>query len=413
MVQNRTITFEISGCREGRWLTDSVREDEQAAMRYARSLLQSGYYEEVKILRQRMGAGTKVETLVLHEKAPSDAQKPLTVTGNPDKAPVCDSIEAFFGAESRMAIQGLMQQYLDKFQISAIELLHNWTYIRKLNDDNASLMLAAVHKVAISQATRQQVDTKDRILALQRLVEETMRKAKAFAASRRNLPKFDPADPDASLAWAEQQGGPDSDYLFAQIVCQWLFGFGSQGGKIEQVQTAIAKAEHPQVQALLDSVVAELFSGGKLIDEIFFQQHGHRGTALGVMADMLTGRLPENATKLDPLLIAFAELNKQGRVPETAKVLTAHLSRQLGTGKPLDPRSPEGDERLFDTLMGKLRDSNGRLLGGIDTQQAVAGYKLKHRQRNLRRIGMEDAADALAHSWSPELIDRLIPLVKG
>jgi hypothetical protein len=409
MVQNRTITFEISGFRDGRWLTDSVRDDEQAAMRYARSLLSSGYYEEVKILRQRIGAGTKVETLILHEKAASDAEKPLTVGGDGDAGPVCQTLQDFFSPESRLAIQGLLQSFCDKFQISAIELMHNWTYIRKLNDDHPSLLMAALHKVAIAQAAKTGVEMKDRAQVLGQLIDEGTRRAKAVA-QQRALPKFEEDNPDAAWQQLQNTGGPDAVWLHEQVVVRWLFGFGSQGGKLERLLAAMEIATDKQVVALLDTIVAELFSGAKLIDE-FFQQHANRAVALGQFADVLTGRVPDDA-KIDPLLLAFARVNKQGKLKYGAEVLTSHLSRQLGAGKPLDPRSPEGDERLFEQLMTKLRDQQGRLIGGLPTQRAVAGYKLKHRQRTLRRMGMDDAADALAKSWDDALIERLIPLVK-
>ncbi|GIL39179.1 hypothetical protein [Roseiterribacter gracilis] len=409
MVQNRTITFEISGFRDGRWLTDSVRDEEQAAMRYARSLLSSGYYEEVKIKRQRSGAGTQVETVILHEKAAADVDKPLTVGGDPDAGPVCETLEMFFSAESRLCIQGLLQSFCDKFQISAIELMHNWTYIRKLNDDHPSLLMAALHKVAIAQAARSGVEMKDRAAVLGRLIDEGSRKAKAIQ-QQRALPKFEETDPDAAWKQLQQVGGPDAIWLHEQAVCRWLFGFGSQGGKIEKLLACMDIAQDEHVLQLLDSIVAELFSGAKIIDE-FFQQHANRAVALGQFADVLTGRVPDDA-KIDPLLLQFAKVNKAGKLKFAATVLTNHLTRQVGAGKPLDARGPENDEKLFDQLMVKLRDHNGRLLGDLPMQRAVAGYKLKHRQRTLRRMGMDDAADALAKSYDDTLIQRLIPLVK-
>ena len=142
-IKNRKLSFEISGSSEGRWTIDCVIHDEDEAISHGRTMLRTGQFDEIRIVRHRTGpTGFTVETEILREAAPKDKRTTVGLAGDPDQAPLCQDAEALYGIDARLAIGKLMRRYLEQEGITATELMHVWPYMRRL-DDKAGQLVAA------------------------------------------------------------------------------------------------------------------------------------------------------------------------------------------------------------------------------------------------------------------------------
>lgn len=408
---NRTLAYEISGYRDRHWVIDCVIDDEEPAIARGRSLLQSGRYEEVRIVRQRTGpGGFTVESEVFRDTAQGD--RPLTLAGDPEDAPLCGDSEDLYGIEARLAIGSLMRRYLERECITATELMHVFSYLRRFDDRAGHLMAAALHKVATIQAQKLGVPTLERVRTLNGWLDIVMSRARDFGILRRKL-KFDPADLALSMRRLDATFEDTAERRFALTaqVCYQLLGVGSIAGRLEYLFEMIERAESPELLAVLRELIADGIAFPDVLGEMVAGLPS-RAVILARIADVVTGRFaPGTRERIDPVLAAFVRIHAKLGLNEAAGVLTKWLVREVARGKPMDQRDLKEDEQLFRNLLPRLRDGKGVLIGGPDMQQAVGAYRLVQRQRVLRDMGMHDQANEIAKVWSAEIGERFAPLV--
>ena len=145
--------FEVQIRREGRWTIEGTFDDERRALSSARSWLAVSGVEEAKVLKFRTLAGLSLETVIFQKAVPVVKEKPMTLGGTAEGAPYCTTPGDLYGFESRAVTGRLLRPFLDKFHITPTELLHSWTYLRKL-DEQGLLLSAAIQAVARHHADR-------------------------------------------------------------------------------------------------------------------------------------------------------------------------------------------------------------------------------------------------------------------
>jgi hypothetical protein len=389
--------FELLVSKEGRWLSEGMWEEEKAAIGAARAALGKRGIEAVRVTRHTtMPSGFTTSADVFTETGTND-DGPITLQGHADDAPVCESAVEVYGFPSRRIIARLFKQYLKKHQITATELMHGWTYLRKLDSDT-NLIASAIHKVAVAQAKTSGQTAKERILTVQKFVELGLRAAQNFPAEKRDHPEFKPEALDDFAAKLQAKVPADSvSYFMACHLTQWLLG-GALSAKLEVTLGLFDKTSSADLHGVFDAVCADVLTFGDTVKELFGYQP-NRAAFIGTLADIVAQRPIQFPKGLNPLLIQIAANIAADRMPQCRDVLFEWMYRELKSDQPLDKREPEAGQRLLDDLAKKLKDNSGFYIGGKPTEEAIAAAKLKIRQDQLRRMGMHDAADALAQQW--------------
>lgn len=412
ILKKRSVTFEISGLSEGRWTIDCIAQDEEGAVSHGRTLLSTGQFEEIRIVRHRTGpTGITVETEILHEEAPKEKTRPVALGGDPDEAPICQDETGLYGVQARLAVGKLMRRYLERENITATELMHVWPYMRRLDDKAGQLVAAAVYKVAEAQAKALSVTGKERVALLQRWIGKSMERVREFDYLRRKIP-FDLNDLERSMRRLDAAIGEEQRQfgLMGQL-CYQLMGIGSLPGRLEKLLEMAAQTEDPNLREMLDGMIADALSFPTIISDIVASQP-NRAVAIGRLADVVTGRLaPAAEERVDPIFTSFVKLRGDIGLDISAKVMLDWLIREVGRGKPLDRHDANGDEALLQKLLPRLRDGSGQLLGGVRMQEAIGAHRLAQRQKVLRDMGMHDQANELAKVWSIDMVERIAPLV--
>lgn len=389
--------FELLVCRDGRWLSEGTWEVEKEALGAARSALAARNTEAVKVTRYTvMPSGFETSAEIFAESATAE-DGPITLQGHADDAPLCEKAEDLFAADSRRIVARLFKQYLKKQQITATELMHGWTYLRKLDSDT-NLIASAIHKVAVAQAKNSGQTAKERIVAVQKFVELALRGAQNFPQAKRDQPEFKPDTLDEFAAALRTSVGADAfSFYFACHLTQWLFG-GSLPAKLEVTLGLFDKVSDKQALAVIDGLCADVLTFGDTVKELFGYQP-NRAAFIGTIADIVAQRPIQFPKGLSPLLLKVAEHIAAGKAAQCRDVMFDWMYRELKSDQPLDKREPEAGTRLLEELTKKLKDNSGFYIGGKPTEEALSFAKLKLRQEQLRRMGMHDAADALAQQW--------------
>jgi hypothetical protein len=402
MVENRRFNYEVFVCVEGRWQFDCVVEDEEVALTQARFVLATGRFEEVKVVRNRtMMTGFTTKTDVFHETRPVVREQPLAVRSRIDRAYPCETLDDIYGLESRRIVSRLFRQFLDKFQITATELLHNWTYARKLSE-TGNMIWTATHQVAMTQAREQEVNGQTRLHLLDGLVQQAMRQVRDSAAERRGLPAFDPDQIDYVSSRIRAHVGPDNHaFMMLCQISQYLMGCGSIGGKLERMLDLWTGTTDPGLAELFECFVADALTGPDIIRELIGPQP-NLAASLVILADILTGRTEK--AKLNANLSRIARLIAHGQAPSCHAILLDRLRAELKRDHPLDRKQPDNDTQLLEQVITRLRGDDGNLLGGPEVEEAVIGRMVRQRQTMLRGMGLLDVADQLPMVWRPRLM---------
>jgi alkylhydroperoxidase family enzyme len=392
---NRALSYEVHACREGRWTVEAVLPEEGDAATTARRHLSAGA-EEAKVVRVRaMPGGFATRKEILHERRPALKEPPLVVTGRPDGAPNCRGRDDLYGLASRQVMGRMLRMFLDRFQVTPTELLHNWTYARKLAD-TGTLMATVVFQVAQWQAGPGPA-SRERQRELQGLVDGALGRLRDFQAERRRLglPPFDPEDPGRLARLVEARVGPgEAGFAFRFLLCQHLVASGSVAGKLEAAVELMSRpALDPAVAAMVEDVAADALGSADAVKDLL-GSHANLGASLAALAGFLNGRgLPGGGTRV---LGRIGDLIAEGRAPQCRLVLEERLLAELARdSSPLDRNDPSNDPRLLDLVVDALRTTEGKLLGGPRAETAVARRRLRLRQDHLRRLGLHDQADAL------------------
>lgn len=401
MLRNRSLSFEVTVCREGRWTIEAVFDDEAAAVRTARGLLATGGAEEVKVTRQRgMIGGFTTNSEILHERRPEIRDRPIVLGAHLAAAPACDMRADLYGLPARQAMNRLFRQFLDKYRVTPTEVLHNWSWARRLAD-TGTLLSSATHHVASLQAAASGRPVRERLGELEALVAAAMARVRDFAAERRRLPRFEPTDlAHVSRRIRAEVGPEEHDFTFLAMLSLHLMQAGSIAARQEMVLAMIDPGLDPGLARLLEGVVADTLGTAEAVKELLGPQPS-LGASLGALADFLNGRADPAGPAPTPVLARIKHLAAAGRGEACRAVLLDRLVAELGRDNPLDRRNPEAEAALLDRLVLRLADDSGALLGGEATEAALSRRRLRLRQAMLRGMGLVDAAEQLPSRWPP------------
>ena len=388
--------FEVHVRRDDRWRIEASFTDEKTALSCARAQLAESGVQEVKVLKTRNIVGLGLETEVFHRKATENKERPLTISGSAEGAPYCMTLNDLYGFESRLIVGRLLRQFLDKFRITPTELLYNWTFARKL-DEQGSLIGSAIHAVARHHADVHGIAAKERVNDLRRLVDQALIKARDFAAERKRLPAFDEKDLIGTSQRVEQAvGSTNHDGVFLGMLALHLGNTPSVGGKLELLADMMGREGDPQISHLLEGVIADGLGSAEVVKDLLGPQPNLAGGVMA-LADTVLGRPQgEKDTPVSPLLTRIGRFVAEGRAPCCRTVLVDRIRSAVNSDQPLDRRDAKSEALLVEAVATRLKDGNGTLLGGAETEKALARRLLRHRQAILRQQGMHDIADRLS-----------------
>ncbi len=396
-ILNRKLSFEVLTLKEKRWLIDCVCETEQQALVWARKLIASGKIEAARIVQYRTMpiTGFTTSKVIFEEQAPVLTEKPVIVREpSGDLVSVCASTADLYSPSSRRMLATILRDYFTKVQVTPTELLHGWTHVKKLQD-NGAILMTAVHRAGSVQARCTATDAKDRINALNRMVDEVANRARDFAVERKKLPHYDGSDLGTYCERLRARVAEDQyDYTVRSMLTAWLYDQRSLGAKMESLMGLMTDGLEMGLVLELDGIVADILCFGETIQDLFGAQ-ANMGGFLITLADMLNGRTETLAKSKNPALKDVAAKLNAGMLPQCRDVLVERLLREIGSDKPLDKTDPQQDQKLTEKLGEHLRDADGITLGGEATEKALAARKLRIRQNLLRQMGLHAIAENL------------------
>jgi hypothetical protein len=390
-IPGRQVEFEVQAYYDKHWVTEGdhfVREGE--AIAFAKTLFSDEKIEEVKVTRFRsmMGGGLSLKKEIFTEKRPPKPKKAITLSSKISEGRVCETMKDFMGLSSRIVMNRVLREFLDHMVITPTELLHNFSYQKKL--DSLGLIDAAVSQLAQAQSAAGNGDVKARLDALYKIVADVRYKAQETMSERRRLPLLE----DKAYAKFCQRidavyPPEDRDYMVKTGLTNYLNGSPSLSAKLEQIAALVTDDVDNAKVAHLDDMIADLLGAGSLVQDMLGQQPS-LGAALGTIADLVLGRLDFTQVKSPTaqLQLIYGLLNGRG-MPGSKAVLLERLRREIDTPKPLSRSpNPAHEREELHKLDMKLKDGNGKYLLGVDFDQLITKRSQAIRRSQLQSLGI-------------------------
>ena len=365
--------YEVMAQRHGRWVMDCHVATEVDALARAEELYADESIGAVRVIRGYFGsAGESFETLIMERvREGRRGQAPLRLAAAPDEDAWCETLADFYGPSSRYAMGRLLRNFLDRYQITPTELLHNHRWIKQL-DNQESLLPSAIQRMAAIQAEQRKLDRRARTDAIDKFVNEATSKARDALASRA-APKLGDGELSAlGEAIAERVRDPaEHGFWYRYAVSRAFEDMNGFAAKFERMMAWAAADLPPALVPLIDELCAGVMGAASMIKDTLGNQP-HLGAALTALADLAAGQQEPNLPGAPAGFNAFADIMSKSAMPETRSVLYDRLQRELATDKPLSREPATTQRRQFETLMDKLADDSGLFAGGPAMVAALA-----------------------------------------
>jgi len=407
LLKNRVIRYEVLTLAEKRWIIDSIVESEQQAIACAEALLKTDKFEAVKVMRERamMDGFSTVKPIFEQARDNKPKQKEITLSTTPESDAWCETLEDFYGDNSRRAIGQILRAFLDRMAITPTELLHDFGYFKKL-DAAGTLVGAAVYKIASVQAAARGVAVKERSDLLNSFVSKATARIRD-AQSARGMPDLGAAGLPGLFAAVARKipNAADRDFAIKRAVTRALSNVSGFGAKLDKVLTLFVDGLDGPAVALLDGLLADILGSATVIQDLLGRQP-NLGGALLTLANLATGRHDGVIAGSLPALQPLNKLIIERELPACRAVLLERLRRELSGDKPLCRDQGQAQTALFNSVVDRLKDARGGFIGGIPMAQAIAT-----RSRRLKIVG--GAEEVRFSSDDPaERLEQLLKLEK-
>jgi len=400
-------SYEVQIYKSDHWVLDLRFDAEAEALAHARRLLSGGKVDGVRVVRDwRRPDGRHIETEIHAEFRP--VSRTVTIVPIDEAPPLCQTVQDCYGVQSRMVMNRVLRNYVERAVVTPTELLHNHAELaRLLNTDN--LMPTAVGRVAALQAEKAGTDGRTRRDALYALLHDITERARG-ASLRKDLPAiaatgFRPAF-DALDAGAEPE---ERDFLARVVLSRELVQMRNWLAKLDFLGELVREdgglADAPL--ALLDGVIADVLGAPSVVQELLGIQ-GSLAEALCNLIDLSRGRMAAGDRTEDDRAVHLNELLAFHDLDETRLVILDLVRRQLKGTQPLYRFDPGLEKDAFLEVLRRTITPTG-VTGGGPMAEALVLRSLRFLEgggAKGRRQAIDDVVAGI-----PEARDKLRFLV--
>jgi len=392
-------TFEIQTHNgDQRWIVVDIQETRSGSLGLAQNLLESGKYGGVRVVAESDRVDHDV---IFEENVEGFDTRPIII--NPiERAPICQNFADFFEFDARRTVARVLRHYLDRQELTALELMYDAMQIRML-ENNDILFPQAVQQIARAQSREADIKPSKRADHLYAAVGRIREKAVLHANDDDNYQILKSKGVDALIAQTEgRYGVSDAPYFIRHAFARYLGDGTGWNSKIELL-TMLAATERgddelsEQAIDYIDDVLAEILDGVEAVKALLAGQPD-AASAHRVLIKLCQGRVVAPANRVSCIEDVNNVIHRLG-LARTRHVLLDRVACYLSGVDPLTKEGPEQDRKAFTQIVRDLTEIGG-MMGGAKMCGAIT-------QR--ARIAFSKNEENLKFADSIRRINNLIP----
>lgn len=189
------------------------------------------------------------------------------VVGEIDEAPDCENSDDLLAKDGRKTINRLFRNYLDKNNLTATEVMHNFKELKRCMDHD-SVVPGAVAKVATLQSKgREDITTNERRDQLFGFLNELAEKARKTEAMP--LPMVRDAGLDGVIDVIEKSSkNGDFDYMVKVVLSRELVDNRSYFGNLSQTLEWAEPAQDERALDILDNFISDTLANATVLQDL-------------------------------------------------------------------------------------------------------------------------------------------------
>ena len=388
--------FEILALHGDTWQIDATVNKKSEIEEVASQILGESGVSGVRVVHDSILIEKSINDLeeedFVFEKIKDAVQEKIFV-GEIDTAPKCEVADDLLKPDALTTLNRLFRKYLDKNNITAMEVIHNGKEIKRLNDAD-TLVPSAVGKVAKIQSENSDASSNERRDILFEFMQEITNKANQ--AEERGLPaikKTSFAEAISELKKTASEG--ELQYLLNVIIAKELIDTRSYWGKLLQTIRWASDLDDPGAEAALDRFIADILANNSVIQDLLGDQLD-LGSAVIEMLDLGSGSLETG--ELDELQEegmewTKAKLNQIMARPSfkiSQLILLERAEQQIaGSGK-LSKEGETGEQERFNAILDRVITKD-EVLGGAQMAEALT----ERQTRLINKGGLTGLKEAI------------------
>ena len=380
MADGGPITYEIQTYDGGRWVLNETLPDEEAARRKAADLLGLKHIAGARIIKAaRFGSGTTRETEIFKRIKEAGKSEDFTIA-TVDSAPLCEKLADYYKTAARNTMARLFIKYLEKFELTPLEVLHHHASLKRLVNLD-SLVPSAVDRVAGLQSRAAREDSRKRRDTIFKAVDALVKRARD--ADDKPIPDLSKSTLDEVLARIDTQTKDEDERQFmanvalAKVSVNWR----SLLAKISSLLPMAQSQHDARALVMIDEMMADILVARTIVrDTIGISKH--MGDAIMRILDLIEGKCtPTKYAAVDALNLLNV-LFAKNKLPRSKAVLFERIEHDLKSAVPLTgSEQVDVDKELFAAIVQRVVTGRG-MIGG----HAVAGG-LADRWARLNNVG--------------------------
>lgn len=368
--------FEILALHGDTWQIEATVNKKSEIEEIATQILGESGVSGVRVVQDSVLIEKSINDLeeedFVFEKIKEAVQEKIFV-GEIDSAPNCEMADDLLKSDALKTLNRLFRKYLDKNNITAMEVIHNGKEIKRLNDAD-TLVPSAVGKVAKIQSENSDASSNERRDILFEFMQEITKKANK--AEERGLPTIKKTSfKEAISALKETASEGEFQYLLNVIIAKELIDTRSYWGKLLQTIRWASDLDDPGVETALDRFVADILANNSVIQDLLGDQLD-LGSAIIEMLDLGSGSLEtSDIEELQEEGIEWtkAKLNQIMARPTftiSQLILLERAEQQIaGSGK-LSKEGETGENERFNAILDRVITKD-EVLGGAQMAEAL------------------------------------------
>jgi len=344
----------------GKWQFYGAMESREKALKQANELVGGG--TSVQVMKETLGADGIYLTVCIFQEGDKDSPKK-----NAGKTEAVDLLPCFvpgdlYSYEARKTIVRLLQDSLNRWKITSLELLHSPSNLERL-ESTGSVLQAAVQKMAIAQSQAGEGTVGERVRTLHKLVSDAMVIVYVDRDKKRlpTLKNTNIGDLARKLANESRR-----EYLFNAAITDHLKDCPDWDCKLVRMLEFIAEVpeEDPVLSSfclnIIDGYVSEILSASSAVKDIVGDQPD-LGNAMQRLIELSSGML-DAANIKSPGVEALNKRFGEGHLPEARTAIIRRVLKELEGAKRLSQDSLDQEVRFLRRLASKVVLACGNLL---------------------------------------------------
>ena len=397
--------FEILALHGDTWQIEATVNKKSEIEEIATQILGESGVSGVRVVQDRVLIEKSINDLeeedFVFEKIKEAIQEKIFV-GEIDSAPNCDVADDLLKPDALKTLNRLFRKYLDKNDITAMEVIHNGKEIKRLNDAD-TLVPSAVGKVAKIQSENSAASSNERRDILFEFMREITNKANQ--AEGRGLPAIKKTSFKQAISELKETASEgEQQYLLNVIIAKELIDTRSYWGKLLQTIRWASDLNDSAVEAVLDRFVADILANNSVIQDLLGDQLD-LGSAIIEMLDLGSGSLETgDIEELQEEGIEWtkAKLNQIMARPTftvSQLILLERAEQQIAGSGNLSKEGETGENERFNAILDRVITKD-EVLGGSQMTEALT----ERQTRLINKGGLTGLKEA---------INTLIPSLKS